>query len=170
MKALRFAEIKELVQSKARRESIPCSTLPCGIPKGAITEISGAGKTEFVLNFLAEKADLKVAWAEEHFSIFPFGFQQRNVSLSRILFVDARNEIEWVILQLLRAQIFQVVVMYADQIELDSLRRMQLAAEKASAACIWLAPQAQSHWPVRLQLRVTRSTFGIRSEILRQKF
>jgi hypothetical protein len=170
MKALKFAALKELLQEKNKPETIPYSRLEVGIPKGAITEISGPGKTEWVMHFLAEQPKLNIAWVEENFCIFPFSFSQRNVRLARVLFVDAGQAIEWSILQVLRAQIFPIVVIYGQDIELQSMRRIQLAAEKSAAAVLWLTPEPQNFWTTRLQVAVRRESKTIISQVLKRKF
>jgi hypothetical protein len=169
MKALSLEDLKALVQVRTPRESLPFSMLPGGIPKGAITEISGPGKTEAVLRFLGEHEGLKVAWVEDQFSVFPLGFIQNRIALKRVLFMEAGAQIHWVALQALKAQIFPVVVVYTDQSDVKSLRRLQLAAEKSQATTILLSPTAGSYWPVSLQLQVQRSGEDIEIQILKRR-
>jgi hypothetical protein len=163
-------ELRALVHAKIQKESLSSSYLTSGIPKGAITEISGAGKTEFVLKFLAEHPELKVAWVEKSFSAYPVGFLQRNVSLGRMFFVEAAQNTNWVALQVLRAQIFSVVVIYSDEIDIKALRRIQIASEKCQATTIWLSTKPSASWPVSLQLKVQRFEDGLHTDILKQRF
>src|SRR5690606_14451470 len=116
-------KLKELFQRQTRREVLSCSLLPSGLPKGAITEVSGFGKTELVTRFLAEHEEIRVAWIEETFSVFPFAFQQRRVDLKRVLFVEAGEDLTWAALQILKSQIFGIVVLYAETLSLTHLRR-----------------------------------------------
>jgi hypothetical protein len=170
MKALNLEELKALVQRRTAKEVFACTSLPCGIPKGAITEISGAGKTEFALKLLAEHPELKVAWLEKSFSAYPFAFLQRKVALNRVLFVEAGEQVNWVTLQVLRAQLFSVVVVYSDSFDLKTLRRIQIASEKAQVSTIWLSNHPQNAWPISLQVKVQRESEGISSTIIKQRF
>lgn len=170
MKSLKFAELKELLQRRGNKETLSCANLPSGIPKGAITEVTGSGKTEFVQNFLAEHPSLTVAWIEKSFSIFPYSFVQRGVRLSRLLFVDAQKDVEWTALQILRAQAFGAVVIYGGDMDLQGLRRLQLAAEKSDVCAIWLTPEPQSHWATSLQVTVRRTPDGILAYATKRRF
>ncbi len=163
-------ELRALVQTKIRKESLSSSYLQSGIPMGAITEISGAGKTEFTLKFLAEHPELKVAWVEKSFSAYPIGFLQRHVSLSQMFFVESAEQTNWVLLQVLRAQIFSVVVVYSDDIDLKTLRRIQIASEKAQTATIWLSMKQSSSWPVCLQVNVHRADEQLHAIVSKQRF
>src|SRR5271170_371643 len=56
----------------------PSEAIP-GLPRGGligISGISGTGKTELVLKFLATNPGVSVAWIEESFSIYPCAFPQ----------------------------------------------------------------------------------------------
>lgn len=153
-KALSLEELKRLLQVK-EKENLSCSLLESGIPKGVITEITGTGKTEFVLAFLREHPTLRVAWIEENFSVYPFGFMQRNVSLDRILFVESgTSDTLWSVLQVLKSQIFSVVVVYAENLDLMALRKIQLASEKSGSATLWLTAKSRALWPVRRHVRI----------------
>jgi hypothetical protein len=168
--AVSLEELRALVQTKTQKEYISCSLLSSGIPVGAITEISGHGKTEFVLKILSENKEKKVAWVEENFSVFPFGFMQRRIDLNRVLFVEAAKDLDWVCVQILRAQIFGIVVIYTEDIELNQLRRIQLASEKSGVATLWLTHMARALWPVSLQIQVSKSDQQLGAHVLRQRY
>ena len=170
MKALNLTELRSLLSLQPQREFLPLSFFQeAGIPKGAITEITGVGKTDFVAQILAENSDVRVAWIEKNMSIFPFAFWQRNLGLQRVLFVESGAQTEWTILQILKAQIFKLVVFYVDDFEITSLRRIQLASEKANVICLWLTDKPHSLWPVSLQLQIIKSKLGNKPIILKQK-
>ncbi len=169
-------ELKALIQTKTQREFTPCPALPCGIPKGAITAIFGPGKTEFALQFIAHHPDLvhhphlKIAWIEEQFSAFPFGFYQRKIQPGRILFIDAATEIFWATLQVLRAQVFPVVVFYSADCELNTLRRIQLETERSNRTTLWLAPSMPSLWPISLGIEIEKTQGGLlKPSVVRQR-
>lgn len=170
MKILTLAEIKDwLGAGPARREVLSCSSLPRGLPKGAITELYGAGKTEFVARVLAEHPLLRAAWIEERLSVFPFALLQRNISLDRVLFVEAGAETLWTALQVLRSQLFPIVILYGEGWELNALRRIQLATEKSQAATLWLTGRAQNLWPVSLQLKIEKHDEEVRAYVVRER-
>jgi hypothetical protein len=169
-KALSLDELRALVGVSAPREALDFSLVHEGLPKGAITQVVGSGKTEFVLTLLAEHAETKVAWVEENFSVYPFGFLQRNVQLGRVLFVESGEHTCWSILQILKAQVFSIVVIYSENLGLNELRKIQLAAEKAQAVVLWLTPELKSLWPVSLQIKVGRDLAELTSQVLRRRF
>lgn len=148
--------------SSTAREVLPFSLLEGGIPRGALTEISGSaggGKTEVVLRLLAENPEIKVAWIEANFTLYPCRMAQQKVALDRVLFVETSIEYLWVAQQVLRSQIFGAVVLVAPVPSETILRRLQIAAERAQSAVILLAeaPSLQGTWPIRVQLQVMRN-------------
>ncbi|MSR84604.1 MAG: hypothetical protein EXS58_17085 [Candidatus Latescibacteria bacterium] len=167
MNAVKFKELKAQIHAHYQKETLSCSLVAQGIPRGAITEITGIGKTELAVRLIAEHPAFRVAWIEEQMSIFPFGFLQRGIGLDRVLFVDAGPDLAWSVLQVLKAQIFPIVVVYAENLDLSTLRRVQLASETANAATIWLADEPKNLWPVSLQLQSSRMEDEIRAMTLR---
>ena len=149
-------------QPPVSREGFAFSLLKPGIPRGAITEISGSpgsGKSEVVLKFLAETSpSLRVAWIEEDFTIYPCALPPAGVDLSRVLFSHAGSRASWSTHQILRSQLFGVVVLNAFIREEVELRRLQLAAEKSQTSLILLSetPRLAGNWPIQLQIRVAR--------------
>jgi len=157
VKAEKFAALRAQIHAQYhQREAFLCSAVTQGVPRGAITAIAGVGKTELAVRLIAENPTFRVAWIEEHLSIFPLALLQRGVGLSRVLFIDAGPDLAWSALQVLKAQIFPVVVIYAADLDLNTLRRVQLAAETANSACIWLADEPKNLWPISLQLQSIR--------------
>jgi hypothetical protein len=169
-----------ILKQEPRRETISFSGLPSsGIPRGALTEISGlpgSGKSELVLRFLAENPELRVAWVEEDLTAYPCAFPQQGVDLRRVLFIESgpnAQNVTWTIQQILRAQLFGVVVVSAAFHRPDlalNLRRLQLAAEQAHAAVILLSdrPTQGSSWPIALQLQAARRS-GLSLKVLKTK-
>ena len=169
MRDAALEKLKQLVSAKTERTVVPCSLVPSGIPQGAITEISGHGKTEFVLNFLRENNEHYVAWIEKNFSAYPFGFLQKEIDLGRVLFMEGQKELDWCVYQALRAQVFQTVVVYCDHLDLKSLRRIQLQSEKSLACTLWLTTEPKQAWPVHLRLSIERNENGLSATTLKQR-
>jgi hypothetical protein len=110
--ALNMSNLRELIAAVSfrPRDHLPCPDLRSGIPVGALCEVSGPGKTEFVTRFLAANSEMRVAWIEDELSIYPNALLQRQVDLNRILFVEAGQDSYWSILQALRSQLFGTVI------------------------------------------------------------
>ena len=146
-------------QIKARK-NWSFSLLEGGLPQGALIEMSGLpghGKTEVVLKFLSENSQLRVAWVEENLTIYPCAFPQNQVSLNRVLFVETPRYL-WAVQQILRSQIFGVIVLSTAIEEEIVLRRLQLAAEQAQSSVILLCnlPKKEGTWPISVQLQIQR--------------
>lgn len=160
-------EIPGILEAAPVAETFPFHGLgDAGLPRGAVIGVSGeagGGKTECLLRFLAENAGLRVAWVEESFTIFPSAFPQNGVSLERVLFIEGGL---WAVHQLLRSQIFQVVVFStAGVAEEIALRRLQLAAGRARASVILMSPEpiavrGATPWPIAVQFHVRRARDG----------
>jgi hypothetical protein len=160
-------------QNLPNQELFPFSALEAGFIKGSLGVLcgsEGSGKSEVALRFLAENPSLQAAWVEDDLSIYPCAFEQKGVSLKRVLFIEAglKNAL-WCVHQLLRSTLFQVVIytlasarsrrgkklpLEEDEV---SLRRLQIAAEKAGALVLFLseAPFSAS-WPLSAQIQVSR--------------
>jgi len=154
------------------RESLPSSFLPSGIPKSALTEISGSeggGKTEFILSLLSENLNLRVAWIEKELTAYPWAFLQCGIELHRVLFVESGAQALWCALQVLRSQLFDVVVVNAFIDSEKQLRRLQLESEKVRASVLFLSqePRRKQMWPLALQLSVSRQGTGLKIETLK---
>ena len=115
---------------------------------------AGSGKTELLLAFLAEHPELRAAWIEDHFTIYPCALPQQGVQLDRILFVTGLSDSLWAAHQALRSQLFGVVILSALLKGKTDLRRLQLSAEQANASVVLLTetPTVQGAWPISLQI------------------
>jgi len=152
------------VEKPARRERFPFSSVAPGIPRGAIIEIAGAGKTEVIIQFLAENPTLRVAWVEDHMTVYPCAIVQRRVALHRLLFIEARREVIWALLQVLRSGLFEcVVVSSKEKFNENSLRRLQLEAEKAHVGFFLLSEKQSNAWPIAMKLKVDRQRLNLGS-------
>ena len=147
-------------------ESFPFRGLARGIPRGALTELSGpwgGGKTETVMQFLTQNPLQKTVWIEKTLTVFPTAFADHGVRLEQILWIETQGAnlpgSDWVIQQILKTKLFPVVIWLEPPMDEATLRRTQLAAQKAAAAVILLRefPVTSRAWPLALRLYVSRS-------------
>lgn len=134
--------------------------------RSTLTEISGGlggGKTEFTLRLLAENPSLRVAWISSG-EISPGAFEQWGIPLHRVVFIEAGKNALWSAHQLLRSQLFPILVLdpvsNSEPFSAIELRRLQLASEKAQSATILLreTPSKKDTWPISLQLEISRTS------------
>lgn len=139
---------------KDRREILSFSACAEGLPRGALVEITGRGRTETVARLLAEHRDLSAAWIEESLSLFPPALAQRNVALDSIFFIEGGTQTAWAAGAALRSQLFPVVIYDAPYGEERELRRFQLLAEKSHSTMLLLGEDPVPAWPISLALKV----------------
>jgi hypothetical protein len=167
-------ELRYLISAKQgyhNREYLHCSLLQDGLPRGAITQIYGFGKTEAAVQIIKENPDVKAAWIEPHFEFNPLGLAQREVDLTRMLFAEAGEHMVWACHQVLKSQLFPIVVLKEAPMDDMVLRKLQLAAEKAQAVLIILGEEISSSWPVSLMLRASLNPYhrGVELDELRRR-
>lgn len=134
-----------------------------GLALGALTQViapAGGGKTEAVLDLLGAHPGLKAAWVEKRMTAYPPGMIQHGARLDFLLFVEGGEHFIWALTELVRSQVFKVVVVGSPVSEEIDLRRLQLASEQAQAGVILLAPEPQWAWPIRTHLKVQRNAEG----------
>ena len=165
-------EVKEWIATHAgfrSAEYIRSSKFQPGVPRGSVTELSGTGKTEVVAQILAENPKCNVAWIEKELTVYPSALTQRKISLDRILFVESGRDLFWAANQVVRSQLFDLIVMDSDG-EMDSreLRRLQLEASRTKTGIIWLSEEPRENgWNFSVQARVSRPGFQV--EVLRRR-
>src|SRR5689334_20263017 len=81
-------KLGQLKGTLAPKEFLPCDTVPTGVPRGVICEITGSARTEWILRLLKQHPDLITFWAEEKLSILPTAIHQRGIDLNRILIAE----------------------------------------------------------------------------------
>jgi hypothetical protein len=134
-----------------------------GLALGILTQVvapSGGGKTEAVLDLLAAHPGMRAAWVEKRMTAYPPGLVERGVRLDFLLFVEAGEHFIWALTELVRSQVFKVLVVGSPVTEEIDLRRLQLAAEQAQAAILLLSPEPLWAWPIRTHLNVIRDPQG----------
>lgn len=147
--------------TRTQKDVITCASFKVDIPRGAISEISGHGKTEFLVQLLAQHATLKAAWIGYKLSVYPCGFFQRGINPSQVLFVESGHNTCWATLQILRSGLFAIAVLDNLYTKDNILRRHQLAAEKSNTSLILLSdtPQHQT-WLIHCRIHVIQKRLG----------
>jgi hypothetical protein len=154
--------------SLSQKETYSFSKFPMGIPKSGLVEFKGdlgSGKTEFLLQFLTENSDLSVAWVEKPFTLFPLSFFHYQLDIQRFLFLDLdspklKRSTLFCVSQLLRSQMFPVIILSDLTLNNSELRHLQLATKKAGTLIIFLSSKLcsyKSSWPFTLQLHLKRT-------------
>jgi hypothetical protein len=139
-----------------------CSLFAPGLPLGALIHVSGPRRTEAMLTLLAEHPGLRAAWVEERITAYPPALQRRGVDLGRLLFVEARRDFFWALTQVVRSQLFKVVLVASPlRGEGVSLRQLQLASEQAGCAVVLAADIEGAAWSVRLWLATETGGGGL---------
>lgn len=136
------------VRPKARQR-FASAAWPQGAARGALTHLQGPAVTEALLSLLAAAPGLKAAWVEARLTAYPPGFVQRGVDLACLLFVEGQEHFAWAVTELVRSQAFALVAVASPLPDAKSLRRLQLAAERAGSAVILTAALPEDAWPVR---------------------
>jgi hypothetical protein len=158
--ASKIADLRSLIRTVEKpqeRERYDFSLLPSGVPRGALIEVTGPGKTESVVSFLSENQALRIAWVEDQMTVYPTAILQRQVPLERVLFIEAGDEIVWAAMQVMRSGLFEAIILSLPR-HLDErvLRRLQLESEKSQACVFLLSEKPHKAWPISLQIQVSR--------------
>jgi hypothetical protein len=167
--ALNLEQLKSLLAFSHEKEFLTFSKFDLQIPKGAITLVSGFGKTEFVLDFLSEHRDFFTIWIEEKFSFSPSAALQKELSLKNFLFVESGRQTIYTCLQALKSQVFQVVLVYCENIDLKDLRRIQIFSEKSDCITFWLTNNRKKMWPIALQVE-TENLENLSAHLVQKRF
>jgi hypothetical protein len=149
-----YEDVARLKGSVYQQSFFPFSKVRKGIPKGALSEISGKGKSRLLISFLSENPDLQVVWIEPEISVFPQAMAQRGLDLKRYLFVESGQETDWTLLQVLKSQVFQIVVLSDYFPSEGQLKKIHYFSKKSSSAVIFLSKHPHSHWTLSFQVEV----------------
>lgn len=155
------AELQALVgrvSGFAQREALRFSLSPTPLPKGALIEITGFGKTEFVAQFLAEHKQQSI-WLEENVPFNPFALFQRKVCLKNVYFVEAEDNLFWASSQVIQSNLYNTIVINSPKWNLKQFRQIQLMAQKSQQLIFILSKTPLNAWPISLSLKVRASFF-----------
>jgi hypothetical protein len=150
------------IQNRQGREILSTTSLPAGVPRGALIELAGPAKIEWLLAFFKEHEEFRIFWIEEKFTLLPTAVQQRGVSLERMVFAEApADEYFKTVRKALRSQAFEFIVVPSVFSEERFLKALQLLAERANACVFLLATRFHAAWPISVQLRVSRTGVSV---------
>lgn len=138
----------------APKEFFRADDVPMGIPRGALVEVSGPLKTEWVIRFLRNNEKVQTFWMEKEQTILPTAIQQRGVGLDRVVFAEV-DDLYPALRRVVQSQLFEIVVVPSAFEELRVLKALQLLAEKAHTTVFLLAKKFQPAWPISVQFEVS---------------
>lgn len=169
-------ELRQLIGAveHVERERSSFALFQEGFPKGAIIEVSGSGKTELVALFLKEHPDFKVAWIEKEITINPYALFQKGLKTENVLFIEAKEQLEWCLNQALQSGCFQAIVTTTEAATNSSfdekdLRRYQLLSERSQAHFFLLSENLHQSWVPNLQLKVKKKKLGFNIETIKKR-
>lgn len=157
------------METGKRRDRLTSSDVPDGVPRGALVEVFGPARTEWVARLLSENKEAQVAWIEETLSLLPTALIQRQVELGRVFFIEAKRDMDWTLSTLLRSQLFTAIVTNGNIRDERKLRRYQLLAEKANSTVLLLSERRTSVWCIGLQLEARRRAKTTEVRLLKRK-
>lgn len=150
---LSLVELKALLKPKETSAGLFFSHLNAQVAQGALTEWSGAAKTEALFCFLKEHTSKKVVWIEPQFTLYPPSMLQRGININNILFIETPCEFIWSCFQILKSQAFDILVLSLSRhLTEKCLRRLQIATEKTQMVFMLLCTEPHpTAWPIRHQ-------------------
>lgn len=198
-------EVKERLRamegglSAEATESFRSHSIPGGITRGVLCEVTGSARTEWMIDFLKENSEekshnksnqdrckqdkgLSALWVEEQLTLLPTALEQRGVALSRVLFVEAGGDVFRAVRKGLKSSLFSVVVLPGESIqvarsgeEIKFFKALQLLCRESGATVFFLSKEPRTAWAIQLQLKVDWVRASLESpleyevEILKQK-
>ena len=170
-----LAEIRErLKQLKGleKREFFICDSVPSGVPRGVICEVTGSARTQWILHLLKQNPSLNTFWVEGQLTILPTSIHQRGVELSRILIAEAGDKLFQTLRKALRSKLFDCVVLPGAIDEVKMLKALQLFARESNASIFFLSKIAKHAWAIPFQIDVNwieiENQYTV--EVLKSKF
>jgi hypothetical protein len=173
-KRLTVDELRAKVGAITRLEPLPGWEVPeheLVLPRGALVELLGHGSREWLFRMFQTHAKTRIAWVEPKLTLFPPAVAQRGISLSRMLFVETKRDLNWALAQTLRSKLFHFAVTPVDLIPAKGtdvfLRKLQIQAERAGTTLFFLSGADTPFFGITHRIRIDRE--GGRPEILKRK-
>ena len=159
------------VDVSVERDAWAAPTLPDGVPKGAVVEIYGPKKYEWLILFLKQHPEIKIFWAENTQQVLPTALVQRGLDLKQITFGILGNNSFVSLRKIIQSQVYEVVIAPNNFTELRVFRAFQLITEKSNNTLFLTAKKPSIAWPISLQLDITQNRKKeIQIDILKQRY
>jgi len=136
-----------------QKEVYPHPSLDVPLPKGAVIELVGPARYEFIADFIRSRSE-PCLWMQKELSFFPTALLQRGVRMDRSVFVEAGGQVDWVLRQVLQSQVFPLVVGEDFGLGERDLRKVQLLAERSGSSFFHLCSDYRPSWVPMLSLHV----------------
>lgn len=156
-----FAVLKEkigAIEGDKAFDYFRSSSIPRGVPKGAIIELMGTAKTEWLAHFFSENAEVRTFWIEDKLTLLPTALSQRGVNLANVCIAHAPENLFKAVRVALRSQVFHCLVLPFVFEEERELKALQLLTEKANATAFVLSQTRSSFWPITAQFEINHGT------------
>lgn len=163
-----LSEIREKlgrIHGIEKRDFLKCNTVPHGIPKGTLCEITGSARTEWILDLFKQNPDLNIFWVEDQLTLLPTALEQRGINLSRILLAEAGDKLFQTLRKGLRSHLFDCIVLPGAIHEIKVLRALQLFSRESNTTVFFLSKVAKNAWAISLQLNVNWSVSLLKNEL-----
>ena len=171
----RLVEIRNKLSQFSRnekREFLICDSVPGGVPRGVICEVTGSARTEWLLRLLKQNPNLNIFWIEDQLTLFPTAIQQRGVELSRILIAETGDKLFQTLRRGLQSRLFDCIVLPGVFEEVKKLKTIQLFARESNTLVFFLSKVEKDAWAIPFQITANWSpaTNCYTVEILKSKF
>ena len=152
------------------KESWAAPQLLSGVPKGALVELLGSARTEWLLQFFLMHPEPFILWCETKQQVNPTAIYQRGIPLERIKFINTL-ELQQPLRMALDSGQYPFIVAPQTFAEIKIFQRLQLCAEKSKATVFFLPfEQFSSAWPISLQLDIATDDLGFNIAVQRQRY
>ena len=112
-----------------------------------------------------------LAWVSPPYQPYAPALAASGIDVQRVLVVRARAPAEWAMEQALRSEACSAVLGWADPREMQSLRRLQLAAERSRCLAVLFRPLQAGRRPspavLRIELQANRT--GLQARIVKSR-
>ena len=150
-----LAQIRKKLESENaayKLNMFSCDTVPQGVPRGVICEVTGSARTEWILSLMKQNSNLNTFWAEESLTLLPTALHQRGIDLSRVLMAETHELLFPALRKALQSKLFDCIVLPGKLHEVKILKALQLFARESNAGVFFLSKQSQRAWAIQFQV------------------
>ncbi|MBN20366.1 MAG: hypothetical protein CL678_03675 [Bdellovibrionaceae bacterium] len=128
---------------------------------GSLIEVSGrlgSGKLEVISDFLMNREDRHLAIIEE----FHHFFEKNLIERKRILFIQSKKDIPWIVEQLFKSGLFSILIIDVPSFSVSEglvgFRKLQVLAKRYEGLIFFIShfPSNHEHWSFTQKIRVNR--------------